>query len=324
MLVRTPTSPAWLPTHLRHILSPRSGRRSCSRIAADRSCARKTRSSRSTTACRSVPTGWSSTSGCRATACRWCTTTRRWIAPRAGPGRCRHTPRTRCSNSMPGTTSPASTASRGAQRGCVIPRLEVVLARYPAVPIIMELKGDDPEVARRAVALVRGAGAIGRVCFAGFEDAVVRAARDAGTGRRVECGAARRSAGSCTARGSRWHRGARPSRPSRCRRRRAPLRVVSRRFVRAARRAGVACRRMDRGRAGGDGAPAGVGRPRPDQRSSGSGGASRASLAGVAVTLVGRPPSRPSGPTVAPVRPARRAGPTVRRLVSGSSTSANR
>ena len=66
-------------------------------------------------------------------------------------------------------------------RGCGIPRLEMVLARYPAVPIIMELKGDDPEVARRAVALVRGAGAIGRVCFAGFEDAVVRAARARGT-----------------------------------------------------------------------------------------------------------------------------------------------
>ena len=65
-------------------------------------------------------------------------------------------------------------------RGCGIPRLETVLTRYPTVPIILELKGNDPELARRAVAVVRDAGALGRVCFAGFEDTVVQAARDAG------------------------------------------------------------------------------------------------------------------------------------------------
>ena len=65
-------------------------------------------------------------------------------------------------------------------RGCRIPRLQDVLARYPGIPIIMELKGGDPDVARRAVALVRAAGAVGRVCFAGFSDTVVRAARSEG------------------------------------------------------------------------------------------------------------------------------------------------
>lgn len=64
--------------------------------------------------------------------------------------------------------------------GCRIPRLETVLARYADVPCIIELKGSDPEVARRAVAVVRAAGALGRVCFGGFADAVLREARAQG------------------------------------------------------------------------------------------------------------------------------------------------
>ncbi|AMY11476.1 Glycerophosphoryl diester phosphodiesterase [Luteitalea pratensis] len=123
-------------------------------------------------------------------------------------------------------------------RGCVIPRLDVVLSRYPAVPIIMELKGDDPEVARRAVALVRGAGAIGRVCFAGFEDTVVRAAREEGPD--VVSSAAReeirwflyRSWVAVAPRRTAFQAFQVPETAG-------ALRVVSRRFVRAARRAGV-------------------------------------------------------------------------------------
>lgn len=65
-------------------------------------------------------------------------------------------------------------------RGCRIPRLDAVLDRYPGIPIILELKGTDPEVARRTVAQVRAAGASARVCFAGFEDRVVQAARASG------------------------------------------------------------------------------------------------------------------------------------------------
>ena len=47
-------------------------------------------------------------------------------------------------------------------------------------PFIIELKGHDPEVGRRTVGAIREAGAVDRVCLAGFGDAVVRAAREAG------------------------------------------------------------------------------------------------------------------------------------------------
>lgn len=65
-------------------------------------------------------------------------------------------------------------------QGCAIPRLDAVLARYADVPCIIELKGRDPEVARQAVRVVRAAGALPRVCFGGFADAVLREARAQG------------------------------------------------------------------------------------------------------------------------------------------------
>jgi glycerophosphoryl diester phosphodiesterase len=65
--------------------------------------------------------------------------------------------------------------------GCRIPRLQDVLVRYPGIPLVIELKGDNPEIARAAVAAVRQAGAISRVCFGGFDDGVMRAARAQGT-----------------------------------------------------------------------------------------------------------------------------------------------
>lgn len=67
-----------------------------------------------------------------------------------------------------------------AGRGCRIPRLVDVLARYRDIPLVIELKGRDPDVARRAVDVVRAAGALSRVCFGGFDDGVIRAAREAG------------------------------------------------------------------------------------------------------------------------------------------------
>lgn len=123
-------------------------------------------------------------------------------------------------------------------RGCVIPRLEVVLARYPQVPLIIELKGDDPEVARRAVAMVRNAGAMDRVCFAGFEDAVVQAARAEGPD--VVSSAAReeirwflyRSWVALAPRQTAYQAFQVPETSG-------ATRVVSRRFVRAAQRAGI-------------------------------------------------------------------------------------
>ena len=123
-------------------------------------------------------------------------------------------------------------------RGCRIPRLEMVLARYGSIPIIIELKGTDPEVARRAVALVRAAGALGRVCFGGFSDPVLHAARAAGGD--VVSSAAKEE--------TRWFLyrswlGLAP-RNTAYRAFQVPevagaMRVVSPRFVRAARRAGL-------------------------------------------------------------------------------------
>jgi len=63
-----------------------------------------------------------------------------------------------------------------------IPRLRDVLARYPGVPMIVELKGRDPELARAAVAVARDAGAVDRVCFGGFVAETMEAARAAGPG----------------------------------------------------------------------------------------------------------------------------------------------
>ena len=64
-------------------------------------------------------------------------------------------------------------------RGHGVPRLTQVLSRYPGIPLIIELKGRDPEVGRRAVADVRAAGALDRVWFGGFSRVVLRAVREA-------------------------------------------------------------------------------------------------------------------------------------------------
>ena len=122
--------------------------------------------------------------------------------------------------------------------GCRIPRLSDVLARYADIPLVIELKGADPEVARRAVDVVRAAGALSRVCFGGFEDEVVRAARAHGAD--VTTSAAKEEI--------RWflYRSWVGMAPQRVAYRAFQVpetsgltRVVSPRFVRAARRAGL-------------------------------------------------------------------------------------
>jgi glycerophosphoryl diester phosphodiesterase len=62
-------------------------------------------------------------------------------------------------------------------RGEGVPRLADVLADHPALPFIIEVKGDDPAVADAAVAVVRRAGALDRVCFGGFADVTLAAVR---------------------------------------------------------------------------------------------------------------------------------------------------
>ncbi len=67
-------------------------------------------------------------------------------------------------------------------RGEGVPRLADVLADHPALPFIIEVKGDDPAVARAAAAVVAGAGALDRVCFGGFADVTLAAVRAAQPG----------------------------------------------------------------------------------------------------------------------------------------------
>src|SRR4051812_35188853 len=50
-------------------------------------------------------------------------------------------------------------------QGHGVPRLRQVLARYPGVPLIIELKANDPELARLAIEDVRAANATDRVAF---------------------------------------------------------------------------------------------------------------------------------------------------------------
>ncbi len=62
-------------------------------------------------------------------------------------------------------------------RGVGVPALREVLARYPEVPVIVELKGDDPRLAERTLADIEAAGAAGRVAVASFSQRVLDAAR---------------------------------------------------------------------------------------------------------------------------------------------------
>lgn len=74
-------------------------------------------------------------------------------------------------------------------KGITVPRLCDVLARYRDIPLIVELKGPDPAVARVAIDEIRAAGACDRICLGGFSRRVLRAARAYDP--RVATGAAR-------------------------------------------------------------------------------------------------------------------------------------
>ncbi|MBA3886019.1 MAG: glycerophosphodiester phosphodiesterase [Acidobacteria bacterium] len=63
-------------------------------------------------------------------------------------------------------------------QGFGVPRLSAVLARYPAIPIIIELKGNNPRLARRVIDDIRTADALARVSLGGFSQPVLHAARE--------------------------------------------------------------------------------------------------------------------------------------------------
>ena len=58
-----------------------------------------------------------------------------------------------------------------------VPRLRDLLDRYTHVPIVIEVKGGQPEVAERTIDVIREARASDRVVVAGFNQQVVQAAR---------------------------------------------------------------------------------------------------------------------------------------------------
>jgi glycerophosphoryl diester phosphodiesterase len=67
-------------------------------------------------------------------------------------------------------------------RGCGIPRLTDVFDRYADAPLIIEMKGTGIELADAVIECVVRAGAAARVCLAGFDERTLRAARERGPG----------------------------------------------------------------------------------------------------------------------------------------------
>ena len=64
-------------------------------------------------------------------------------------------------------------------QGVRIPTLREVLRRFPATPVIIEMKVDRPEMGERVVADLVAEGAVGRACVAGEGAVCVRSARAA-------------------------------------------------------------------------------------------------------------------------------------------------
>lgn len=63
------------------------------------------------------------------------------------------------------------------QKGVRIPTLHEVLRRYPGVPLIVELKTNDPDLARRTIDEIRDADAVDRVTLGSFSWRALHAAR---------------------------------------------------------------------------------------------------------------------------------------------------
>jgi glycerophosphoryl diester phosphodiesterase len=61
--------------------------------------------------------------------------------------------------------------------GIGIPTLAAVLERYPGIPLIIELKGRNAELARRTIEVLRQACAVDRVALGSFSGRVLREAR---------------------------------------------------------------------------------------------------------------------------------------------------
>jgi glycerophosphoryl diester phosphodiesterase len=123
-------------------------------------------------------------------------------------------------------------------RGVCVPLLADVLARYPAVPLIIELKQHLPELAHRTIDAVRAAGALDRVALGSFSWRALRAARAYEP--RVATGASREETRLALYRSwIGWPIRRAPFREFQVPETSGPTRIVSRRFIRHAHAAGL-------------------------------------------------------------------------------------
>lgn len=123
-------------------------------------------------------------------------------------------------------------------KGVRIPTLAEVLAGYPAARFIIELKLDEPELARLVVAAVRAAGAVERVSLGSFGSRVLREARRLEP--RLRTGASREETRWALYKSWVFVPWGRPAyQEFQVPERSGSTRVVSPRFVRAAHRAGI-------------------------------------------------------------------------------------
>lgn len=123
-------------------------------------------------------------------------------------------------------------------QGVGVPRLVDVLQRFPTMPVVVELKGDRPDVATRVLDVIRRTGSEDRVILGGFSQRVLSAVRAGAPA--IVTSASRVEVQSAIRRSWCWL----PLRSTGCRLFQVPLRlgrrqVLTRRLVRAARRAGL-------------------------------------------------------------------------------------
>lgn len=124
-------------------------------------------------------------------------------------------------------------------QGLGIPRLSQVLTRYPATRFIIELKVNQPELARRVIADVRSKDAVDRVVFGSFGWRVLHAAR--GLEPRIPTGASQEEVRWALYRSwIRWPLGTPKYRELQVPEEAGFTRIITPGFIRHAHRAGVA------------------------------------------------------------------------------------
>lgn len=128
------------------------------------------------------------------------------------------------------------TAFRGTGLG--VPRLADVLDRFPDLPVVVEIKGEQTEAARRVVDVIRQTASLHRVIIGGFSERVLNAVRAEEPA--IATSASSREARSALRRSWCWL----APRRTGCRLFQLPLRlrgrqILTRRLVQCARRAGM-------------------------------------------------------------------------------------